>query len=138
MARKNYFELLNQPQTFAVDSLSLQKAKTLLLARLHPDRFVNAGPVEKRLAEQMSVQVNEAYQTLSDDVKRGWPSTPPSRRWITLRCAILATVLGPVSSKRFVAKKTILCTDWPRHLMSITIPKRPPRPHESLCLSISF
>lgn len=70
MARKNYFELLNQPQTFAVDSLSLQKAKTLLLARLHPDRFVNAGPVEKRLAEQMSVQVNEAYQTLSDDVKR--------------------------------------------------------------------
>ena len=70
MAQKNYFELLNQPQTFAVDSLSLQKAKTLLLARLHPDRFVNAGPVEKRLAEQMSVQVNEAYQTLSDDIKR--------------------------------------------------------------------
>ena len=70
MAQKDFFSLLNQPRQFAVDSLSLEKAKNTLLARLHPDRFVNASALEKRLAEQMSVRVNEAYQTLADDLKR--------------------------------------------------------------------
>ena len=70
MAQKDFFSLLNQPQQFAVDSLSLEQAKNTLLARLHPDRFVNASALEKRLAEQMSVRVNEAYQTLTDDLKR--------------------------------------------------------------------
>lgn len=67
---KDYFSLLNQPQTFAVDSLSLDGAYKLLMARLHPDRFVNASALEKRVAEQMSVRINEAHQTLKNDLKR--------------------------------------------------------------------
>lgn len=70
MAQKDFFALLNQPQRFAVDLSSLETAKNALLARLHPDRFVNASALEKRLAEQMSVRVNEAYQTLADDLSR--------------------------------------------------------------------
>ena len=70
MSQKDYFSLLNQPQTYAVDLLSLETAKNALLSRLHPDRFVSASALEKRLAQQMSVQVNEAYRTLSDDLLR--------------------------------------------------------------------
>lgn len=70
MAQKDYFELLNQPRSYAVDFVSLEETKTKLLARLHPDRFVNASALEKRIAQQMTVQVNEAYATLDDDLKR--------------------------------------------------------------------
>ncbi len=70
MAQKDYLELLNQPRRYAVDFVSLEAAKTKLLARLHPDRFVNASALEKRIAQQLTVQVNEAYATLSDDLKR--------------------------------------------------------------------
>ena len=70
MTSKNYFELLNQPQTFAVDLSSLETVKTALLSRLHPDRFVTASALEKRIAQQMSVQVNEAYRVLADDLLR--------------------------------------------------------------------
>lgn len=70
MALKNYFELLNQPQTFAVDSLSLENAYQTLMARFHPDRFVNAPIVEKRVAEQVSVRINEAYQTVKTPLAR--------------------------------------------------------------------
>ena len=70
MALKNYFEMLNQPQTFAVDSLSLENAYQTLMARFHPDRFVNAPLVEKRVAEQVSVRINEAYQTIKNDLSR--------------------------------------------------------------------
>ena len=70
MTQKTYFELLNQPQAFAVDLSSLEAVKTALLSRLHPDRFVTASALEKRIAQQMSVQVNEAYRVLSDDLLR--------------------------------------------------------------------
>lgn len=70
MAQKDYFELLNQPRSYAVDFVSLEETKTKLLARLHPDRFVNASALERRIAQQMTVQVNEAYATLADDLKR--------------------------------------------------------------------
>ena len=49
---------------------SLEAAKNTLLTRLHPDRFVNCSALEKRLAQQMSVQINEAYRTLTDDLLR--------------------------------------------------------------------
>ena len=70
MSQKNYFELLNQPRCYAVDFVSLEETKNKLLARLHPDRFVNASTLEKRIAQQMTVQINEAVATLSDDLKR--------------------------------------------------------------------
>ena len=70
MSQKDYFSLLNQPQTFAVDLSSLEAVKNVLLQRLHPDRFVTASALEKRIAQQMSVQVNEAYRTLADDLLR--------------------------------------------------------------------
>ena len=70
MAEKNYFQLFNQPIRFTVDVTSVERAYKLLMARLHPDRFVNASALEKRLAEQMSVRINEARQTLCDDLLR--------------------------------------------------------------------
>ncbi len=70
MAQKDYFELLNQPRAFAVDLCALSETKNALLARLHPDRFATASALEKRIAGQLTVQVNEAYATLADDLKR--------------------------------------------------------------------
>lgn len=70
MSQKDYFALLNQPQTYAVDLSSLETTKNALLSRLHPDRFVNCSALERRLAEQLSVQINEAYRTLTDDLLR--------------------------------------------------------------------
>ena len=43
MSQKDYFSLLNQPQTFAVELSSLEAVKNVLLQRLHPDRFVTAS-----------------------------------------------------------------------------------------------
>jgi molecular chaperone HscB len=39
-------------------------------ARVHPDRFVNAGDAERRLSMQWATHANEAYQTLKKPLER--------------------------------------------------------------------
>ena len=68
--KENYFELFGLEPGFEVDKSLLQGKQQLLQAEYHPDRFVNASEQDKRLSVQQAAWVNEAYQTLSNPVKR--------------------------------------------------------------------
>lgn len=67
---QNHFELFQLPATFHVDQDVLDAAYRDVQGRVHPDRFVNAGDAEKRVAMQWATRANEAYQTLRNPQKR--------------------------------------------------------------------
>ena len=58
----SHFELFDLPQSFVVDQGQLESRYRELQRSLHPDRFVNAGDLERRLSVQQATQVNEAYR----------------------------------------------------------------------------
>ena len=66
----NHFAAFDLPPTFAVDITSLSARYRDLQAAVHPDRFVNATDADKRVAMSRTVDVNEAYSTLKDPVRR--------------------------------------------------------------------
>lgn len=66
----SHFTTFDLPATFAVDSASLSNRYRDLQAAVHPDRFVNATDAEKRMAMQRAVEVNVAFTTLKDPVRR--------------------------------------------------------------------
>lgn len=66
----NPFELLGQPQRFAIDQSSLERSYRQIQSRVHPDRFVRAMDAERRIAMQLSTQANEAFRLLQDPVAR--------------------------------------------------------------------
>ena len=66
----SHFAIFNLPATYALDSASLSARYRDLQAAVHPDRFVNARDVEKRIAMERAVEVNEAFTTLKDPVRR--------------------------------------------------------------------
>jgi len=66
-----YFELFGLPQSYVVDRALLDSRYRELQRSMHPDRFVNAGDLERRLAAQQATRINQAYQTLKDPLLRG-------------------------------------------------------------------
>ena len=68
---KNHFELFGLPVAFDLDADDLASRYRELQRRVHPDKFANASDQERRLSLQMTAQVNEAFQTLKDPVRRG-------------------------------------------------------------------
>ena len=69
-AGKDHFALFGLPRRYAVDRGALEHLFRDLQARVHPDKHAHLGEVERRVAMQWATQVNEAYQTLRDPVKR--------------------------------------------------------------------
>ena len=67
---QNHFDLFDLPQQFVIDAAALDGAYREVQGRVHPDKFVNAGDAEKRIAMQWSTHANEAYQTLKNPLKR--------------------------------------------------------------------
>jgi molecular chaperone HscB len=67
---QNHFELFHLPARFDVDPQALDTAYRDVQGQVHPDRFVNAGDAEKRVAMQWATRANEAYQTLKNPQKR--------------------------------------------------------------------
>ena len=67
---QNHFELFHLPARFAIDPAQLDAAYRDVQGQVHPDRFVNAGDTEKRVAMQWATRANEAYQTLKHPQKR--------------------------------------------------------------------
>lgn len=65
------FATLGLPREYALDSAELERRYRELQRALHPDRFVNASPSERRISLSKAVEVNEAYRVLKDDVRRG-------------------------------------------------------------------
>lgn len=70
MRERSPFEILGLPERFAVDAEELGRRYASLRESLHPDRHVGASPAERRAAEGLSADVNEAYGTLSDPLRR--------------------------------------------------------------------
>jgi len=62
--------VLNVPKAFALD-LAQAEAHFRELSRIvHPDRFATSDPRAKRFSTQRTVQLNEAWRTLKDPVRR--------------------------------------------------------------------
>ena len=66
----NHFSTFDLPATFALDAALLSARYRDLQAAAHPDRFVNATDAEQRVAMTRAMEINDAYATLKDPVRR--------------------------------------------------------------------
>jgi len=66
----NHFTIFDLPATFSLDATVLSARYRDLQAAVHPDRFVNATDADKRMAMSRTMDINEAYTTLKDPVRR--------------------------------------------------------------------
>jgi molecular chaperone HscB len=66
----NAFSLFGVAPEFTMDATNLSSRYRDLQAAVHPDRFVNATDADKRMAMSRTVDINEAYTTLKDPVRR--------------------------------------------------------------------
>ena len=64
------FELLGVERRFTLDRAALEQRHRDLSRTLHPDRYVQAPPGERRMALERAVAVNEAYRALRDPLTR--------------------------------------------------------------------
>lgn len=64
------FELLGVARRFSLDRAALEQRHRDLSRTLHPDRYVQAPPGERRLALERAVAVNEAFRALRDPLTR--------------------------------------------------------------------
>ncbi|MDH5612080.1 MAG: Fe-S protein assembly co-chaperone HscB [Gammaproteobacteria bacterium] len=66
----NFFELFNVPVAYEVDLEKIQQRHRDLQKAVHPDKFVNASDLEKRISMQQTSLINEAFNTLQQPVAR--------------------------------------------------------------------
>lgn len=66
----NYFQLFAIEQSFDVDLNLLSQTYQNLQKVVHPDKFTHASSQEQLLAVQKSAEINDAYQTLKQPLKR--------------------------------------------------------------------
>ena len=67
---RNYFDLFGLAPAFQCDPAALDRAYRQLQSDVHPDRFAGGSDAAKRLAQQSSARVNEAYVALKNPVQR--------------------------------------------------------------------
>jgi len=64
------FQVLGIAPSFDVDLDAVARTHRDLSRALHPDRFVGAGPSERRAALGKAVEVNEAFRIVRDPIQR--------------------------------------------------------------------
>jgi len=69
-ARQDHFSLFGLPRAQGVDVDRLDVLYRDIQARVHPDKHAHLSDGEKRMAMQWATQVNEAWQTLRDPLRR--------------------------------------------------------------------
>jgi molecular chaperone HscB len=67
---RDFFEVLGLPRVFHLDERALETRYLALSKETHPDRFAKALPREQLEAVVRSTELNDAYKTLKDDIKR--------------------------------------------------------------------
>ena len=67
---QDHFELFGLEPGYALEPERLERAYREIQARIHPDRFANAGDAERRASMQWTSRVNEAYRILKHPVLR--------------------------------------------------------------------
>jgi molecular chaperone HscB len=68
--KADYFRVLGLPRAFAFDVAGAEQSYKALTKVLHPDRYARADARARRASLERSVQLNEAWQTLKDPVRR--------------------------------------------------------------------
>jgi molecular chaperone HscB len=69
-AEADRFAVLGVERRYALDQAELERRYKDLTRQLHPDRFARADARARRASLARSVQLNEAWRTLKDPVKR--------------------------------------------------------------------
>ncbi|HEY3449268.1 MAG TPA: Fe-S protein assembly co-chaperone HscB [Myxococcales bacterium] len=64
------FEVLGLPSSYFLEASVLEERFKDLNKKLHPDRFAQKEPRERRMSLEWTTQVNDAYRTLKDPLKR--------------------------------------------------------------------
>jgi len=64
------FATLGLPRRYVLEPALLESRYRDLQRALHPDRHGSGAPTERRMSAARTVEVNEAYRALKDDVKR--------------------------------------------------------------------
>jgi molecular chaperone HscB len=62
--------VLGLPRSYALDSALAEDKFRELSRQFHPDRFAKADPRARRASLQRSVQLNEAWRTVKDPIRR--------------------------------------------------------------------
>jgi molecular chaperone HscB len=66
----DHFARLGVPRSFDVDGDKVEKQYLGFQRVLHPDRFVAKSPKERAIAEAQAADMNAAYETLRDPLRR--------------------------------------------------------------------
>jgi molecular chaperone HscB len=69
-AAADHFSVLGLPFVYAVDMVPAEAAFKQLSRLVHPDRFATADPRARKASLGRTVQLNEAWRTLRDPVRR--------------------------------------------------------------------
>ena len=67
---KNHFHILGLAESFALDIPALEQCYFRKQQEFHPDRQAGKGAAEKQRAILMSMEINQAYQTLKNPLLR--------------------------------------------------------------------
>lgn len=71
-ADATHFDVFGLPRRHQVDPAALEKQFRDLSLKLHPDRFVQADPKERRLSLEHTTALNNALKTLKDPARRAF------------------------------------------------------------------
>lgn len=66
----DHFELFGLAQSYQIDTAQLEQQYRALQSLVHPDKSTHLPDAEQRLSMQCATQVNEAYQTLRNPLRR--------------------------------------------------------------------
>jgi molecular chaperone HscB len=66
----DYFAFFGLPRKLAIDTVLLEREFYLLSRKLHPDLYARADSREQEWSLEQSSQLNDAYRTLKDPIKR--------------------------------------------------------------------
>jgi molecular chaperone HscB len=66
----DYFSFFGLPRKLRINTDDLEKRFHTLSWKLHPDNFTQAGDRERELSLERSSQLNDAYRTLQDPIRR--------------------------------------------------------------------
>ena len=74
--KPNPFQVLKLRQSYFIEATEIEQAYRKVSRKVHPDRFVSASAVIRRMALQWMAAINTARQVLLNDSKRArWMAT---------------------------------------------------------------
>lgn len=68
--KTDYFRVFGIPRAFPIDDADLERRYKEMTKLLHPDRYARADASARRASLDRSVQLNEAWRTLRDPIRR--------------------------------------------------------------------